>query len=114
MQLEKMLEMNSLFAFYGGLLTARQQEFMRDYYENDFTLQEIADNNQISRQAVSDSLKKAEEALKEIETQVHAVAEFKKRRSKNDQLLEYVKQNYPNDQKLKRFIENLVLDTTNK
>ena len=36
-----------LFDYYGELLTEKQQEFFKDYYFDNLTLQEIADNNKI-------------------------------------------------------------------
>ena len=44
MELEKTLKMNQLFSFYGELLTSKQKQYMSDYYEEDYTLAEIADN----------------------------------------------------------------------
>ena len=41
-RLEKSVEIGTLCAFYGGLLTQRQQEMLRLYYEEDFSLGEIA------------------------------------------------------------------------
>lgn len=45
-----------LFDYYGDLLTERQQAFFKDYYFDNLTLQEIADNNGISRNAVHKTL----------------------------------------------------------
>lgn len=108
MQLEKMLEMNTLFAYYGELLTPRQQEFMSDYYQEDFTLQEIADNNDISRQAVSDSIRKAEDALKDFEDKLHVIQETRSRRYLLDQLKRYIEKNYPDDQELNHLLTQLI------
>lgn len=41
-----------LFDYYGDLFTDKQKEYFIDYYFNNLTLQEIADNNKISRNAV--------------------------------------------------------------
>jgi hypothetical protein len=53
--------------FYGNLLTKKQYEIIEDYYNNDLSLSEIAENNQITRQAVRDILKKGEKKLFEYE-----------------------------------------------
>ena len=45
-----------LFDYYGELLTDKQQNFFKDYYFDNLTLQEIADNNNISRNAVHKTL----------------------------------------------------------
>ncbi|MGI6644515.1 MAG: YlxM family DNA-binding protein [Bacilli bacterium] len=71
MQLEKNLErfvyLNRLFAMYGKLLTKRQQEVFKMYYQFDLSLQEIADALKISKAAVSDNLSKSEAHLEKFE-----------------------------------------------
>lgn len=44
--------MTMLFDFYGELLTQRQREFFDLYYNEDLSLGEIAENNDITRQGV--------------------------------------------------------------
>ncbi len=46
-----------LFDYYGELFTDRQKEYFKDYYFNNLTLQEIASNNNVSRNAVHKNLK---------------------------------------------------------
>ena len=43
------------------------------YFNEDLTLSEIAENMQVSRQAIFDSLKKSEKKLLEIESKVGAL-----------------------------------------
>lgn len=50
------IRLNILFDYYGELLTDKQQEFFKDYYFDNLTMQEIADNNDISRNAVHKTL----------------------------------------------------------
>ena len=47
-----------LFAFYGPLLTSRQQKLIALYCEEDFSLSEIAAREGISRQGVYDAVRK--------------------------------------------------------
>lgn len=46
-----------LFDYYGELFTSKQKEYFIDYYFNNLTFQEIADNNGISRNAVHKNIK---------------------------------------------------------
>ncbi len=65
--MEKNVEISMLCQIYGKLLTKKQYEFLNDYYNNDFSLSEIAENNNITRQAVRDIIKKGEKKLFEYE-----------------------------------------------
>ena len=65
--MEKKVEVSMLCQLYGSLLTAKQFEFIDDYYNNDLSLSEIAENNMITRQAVRDIIKKGERKLFEYE-----------------------------------------------
>ena len=47
----------NLFDYYGELFTDKQKEYFVDYYFNNLTLQEIADNNKVSRNAVHKNIK---------------------------------------------------------
>lgn len=65
--MEKNIEMSMLCQIYGKLLTEKQFEVLNDYYNNDLSLSEIAENLDITRQAVRDNLKKGENKLLEYE-----------------------------------------------
>lgn len=65
--MEKKVEVSMLCDLYGKLLTEKQYEFINDYYNNDLGLSEIAENNNITRQAVRDIIKKGERKLFEYE-----------------------------------------------
>lgn len=65
--MEKHVEVSMLCQIYGKLLTEKQYEFINDYYNNDLSLSEIAENNNITRQAVRDIIKKGENKLFEFE-----------------------------------------------
>lgn len=70
---------NVLYDFYGSLLTERQRRFFEDYYREDLSLKEIAENEGISRAAVSDALKRCREELTAYENKLHLASSFKKR-----------------------------------
>lgn len=54
---------NSLFDIYGKLLTEKEQESFRDYYQEDLSLGEIAEIKNISRAAVQKTIKTVLEKL---------------------------------------------------
>ncbi len=64
---EKRVRFGNLFNMYGGLLTEKQQHMMEQYFYNDLSLGEIAEEAGISRQAVYDLLKRVEVSLEKYE-----------------------------------------------
>jgi predicted DNA-binding protein YlxM (UPF0122 family) len=72
--LEKTIRINMLFDFYQALLTDKQQTFLRCYYQDDFSLGEIASEFEISRQAVFEHIKRAEHMLEEYEQKLRLLA----------------------------------------
>ena len=65
--MEEKVKFSMLCQLYGKLLTKKQFEFIDDYYNNDLSLSEIAENHNITRQAVRDIIKKGEKKLFEYE-----------------------------------------------
>lgn len=84
--MEKNVEISILCDLYGKLLTQKQFDFLIDYYNNDLSLSEIAENNQITRQAVRDIIKKGEKKLFEYEEKLL----FMKRMSNQEKTIEHV------------------------
>jgi len=69
-RLEKTNRINLLFAFYERLLTEKQQTFLKYYFHDDFSLGEIAAEFEISRQAVYEHIKRAEQTLENYEAKL--------------------------------------------
>lgn len=65
--IEEKVKISILCQLYGKLLTEKQYEVLDDYYNNDLSLSEIAENLEITRQAVRDNIKKGENKLLEYE-----------------------------------------------
>lgn len=61
--LEERLYHSALFDFYGALLTEKQRRCLTMYLFEDLSLSEIGDALEISRQAVYDMLRRAEDTL---------------------------------------------------
>ena len=62
-----MVELTILYDYYGELLTNKQKLYFEDYYFSNLSLQEIAENNNVSRNAVHNSLKDIISKLKYFE-----------------------------------------------
>ena len=74
----KNLAMSYLLDFYGEVLTEKQRDMMVQYYNDDLSLAEIAENEGITRQGVRDSIKRAEAQLLEMEERLALAARFRR------------------------------------
>lgn len=68
--MERFVYLNNLYDFYKELFTEKQKEYFEDYYWNNLSLGEIADNCGVSRNAVHNQLKIMEERLDELESKL--------------------------------------------
>ncbi|GFI61297.1 hypothetical protein IMSAG049_00454 [Clostridiales bacterium] len=75
------LKTTLLYDFYGELLTDKQKEVYELFYQNDMSLSEIAEELEISRQAVRDQLKRTEKILLDYEEKLVLVERFMNNRS---------------------------------
>ena len=74
--MDKNIENSLLLDFYGALLTEKQQEIVRMHIECDSGLSEIAQEFNMSRQAVYDMVKKAEHTLADYEAKLKCVERY--------------------------------------
>lgn len=82
-----------LYDLYGELLTDKQRNYFEDYYFDNLTLQEIGENNNISRNAVHKQIKESEEKLNHFES---------------------ILKIYEKNKRIKEICQNLDEDTKNK
>lgn len=71
--MDKNIKISILCQIYGKLLTKKQYQVLDDYYNNDLSLSEIAENLNITRQAVRDNIKKGENKLFEYEEKLNVM-----------------------------------------
>ncbi len=65
--LDLRIKISVLYDIYSSLLTSRQQDILSLYYSNDYSLGEIAEEYNISRQAVHDLINRATASLEKLE-----------------------------------------------
>ena len=68
--MEEKVKISILLEIYGNLLTEKQYEYMDYYYNQDLSLSEIGDNENITRQAVRTILLKSKKKLEEYESKL--------------------------------------------
>ena len=66
--------MSLLLDYYGGLLTEKQKNYFDLYYNQDFSLAEIAEQEGISRQGVHDTISRTEATLLQMEKSIGCLA----------------------------------------
>ena len=82
-KLSKKVKISILCEIYGNLLTDNQLDILDDYYNNDLSLGEIAENNNITRQGVRDLIKRAELKLLDYEKKLG----FMEKKKNNEKFL---------------------------
>ena len=89
--IEKYINQGTLYDFCGELLTVHQQRIYEDVVFNDLSLSEIAENEGISRQGVSDLIKRCNKALVSYEEKLGLIRKFDETKSYVKEIQKIVK-----------------------
>lgn len=79
-ELNSFVDRDLLYDFYGDLLTEHQKRIYEEVVFNDCSLSEVARDEEISRQGVSDLIRRVEEQLEEYERKLGLVEKFHRQR----------------------------------
>ena len=74
--MDELLKQALLYDFYGELLTKRQQQIYESVVLEDYSLSEVAEELNISRQGVHDMVRRCDRALEGYEEKLHLVEKF--------------------------------------
>lgn len=96
--MEEFLYYNELYDFYSGLLTEKQRQYFEDYYFNNLSLSEMAENYEVSRNAIFKQIKITKEKLDEFEEQLS----LKKKKEKLESIISKI-----DNLKVKKELEEL-------
>ena len=93
--MDEIVYLNNLYDFYKELLTDKQKKYFEDYYQNNYTLSEIAENNGVSRNAVHKQVKETVNILKNYELKLNLLFKSNKildiiRKENNEKLLQEI------------------------
>ncbi len=77
MTIEKREESMALYDIYRELLTEKQRQYFEDYYFEDLSISEIADNRDVSRNAVFDQIKRVTLILNDYERKLKWLSKTK-------------------------------------
>lgn len=101
----KNLRISVLLDHYAAMLTEKQREVIDLYYNEDLSLAEIAENKDISRQGVRDSIKRGEQTLLALENALGIAEKFEKIEAIADRLEKQADK--PNGAEIKAAAEEL-------
>ncbi|HDA1902290.1 TPA: putative DNA-binding protein [Staphylococcus aureus] len=101
--LVKTLRMNYLFDFYQSLLTNKQRNYLELFYLEDYSLSEIADTFNVSRQAVYDNIRRTGDLVEDYEKKLELYQKFEQRREIYDEM----KQHLSNPEQIQLYIQQL-------
>ena len=107
--MDKKIEISMLCQIYGKLLTEKQFDYINDYYNNDLSLSEIAENYNITRQAARDNIKKGEKKLFEYEEKLQIMKTTLRNEKKMEDILEQITKIQTNysDKQIAKILENV-------
>ena len=107
--MEKKVEVSLLCQIYGKLLTEKQFNYINDYYNNDLSLSEIAENYNITRQAARDNIKKGENKHFDYEEKLQIMKATLKNEKKIEDILEQITEIQTNysDKKISKILKNV-------
>lgn len=90
--LDDYIYIGRLLDFYGSLLTESESKSVDYYYNEDYSLTEIAELLSISRQAVSLNIKRAIDKLKSFEDALKLIEKFDKKKEAKTKALDLLDQ----------------------
>lgn len=99
-----------LLDFYGNLLSEKQLRAMKLYYFDDYSLNEIADNEEVSKQAISNLLKRAIDKLRNIEAELRLVEKSKHSKDTLKELISFIEDSKEDDNIVKDYVHSKLLE----
>lgn len=105
---EKKFIYSILYDYYGDLLKDNQANIIDLYYNQDYSLSEIAEDMNISRQGVHDALKRAEKSLMEYEDKIKLHYKYERYIKAAESILRL--SSSIDDEKYKDIVENIKIE----
>ncbi|MGX6979644.1 putative DNA-binding protein [Vagococcus elongatus] len=99
--------MNALFEFYSTLLTEKQMNYIELYYADDYSLAEIADEYDVSRQAVYDNIKRTEKILENYERKLHLYSNYVVRKEIIEKIKGKLMKEYPEETEIFEWVQTI-------
>jgi len=91
-EIESIVNRDLLFDFYGDLLTEHQKRIFEAVVFDDRSVSEVAREEGISRQGISDLIRRAQEQMASYEEKLGLVRKFRQRRKEYREIRNLAKQ----------------------
>lgn len=104
MGIEKRLQVTELYDFYSELLSDKQREYLKNYYFEDLSLTEISEIYGISKQAISNNIKRCIADLEGFEKKLKLIEHSNIRKK----IIGEINSINNNDEKTRKLIEKLI------
>jgi predicted DNA-binding protein YlxM (UPF0122 family) len=88
--MENIHEVSLLLDFYGQLLTDKQYDVLDLYYNGDYSLGEIAEHLNISRQGVYDKIRRGKALINNFEEKLGLVKKFSGQKTIAEEILQKI------------------------
>ena len=91
-RMEERVYLSMLYDFYGALLKENNRRIFEAYIQEDYSISEIAEEMEISRQAVHDAVKRITKQLKGYEEKLGLLERFEQQRDEMKRLHECLRE----------------------
>lgn len=109
---EDRVQIGLLLDLYGNILTEKQKQTMDLYFQQDFSLSEISEQLSITRQAVRDSLLRAETILFNTENRLGLLGKFNEMRQ--SLVVSYENAAFVKDFAQRKYLPSEIIDKLNE
>lgn len=105
--MEKLIERGLLYDSYGGLLSEKNKRIYEACVVYDMSLKEIAEENGVSRQAVSDTLNRTDDKLRKYEQELGLIKKTRVIEKCLDEMRKTLDEEKPDKEKLKKIADRI-------
>ena len=112
-RLEERVYLSMLYDFYGALLKENNRRIFEAYIQEDYSISEIAEEMEISRQAVHDAVKRITKQLRGYEEKLGLLERFELQRNEMKRLHEClqemnISEEYPKGKEIFQILSEII------
>lgn len=105
--IEEYLRYGKLYDFYGNLLSEAQNRAIRLYYLEDFSINEIAEEEGLTKQTIFENLKRGERNLESYEEKLRLIERFEREKGLRPEIFEKFEELKDKVEELEELLEKI-------